>query len=74
MVAILRHSKGLSTEKTTETVIVGSNRKIIEWIKEKVATEGIQSSGTRISSNTISQIDIQGINNITIPDYNTIPT
>ncbi len=58
MIAILRYSGGLSTEKATETVIVGNNRKIIEWIKGEVATGGIQSSGARISNNAMDQIDI----------------
>ncbi len=73
MVAILRHSGGLSTEKATEAVIAGSNRKITEWIKEEVATGRIQLLEIRISNITMGQVDIQGINNVTISDYNTIP-
>ncbi len=74
MVAILRHSERLLTEKATEAVIVGSNRKITEWIKGEVAVGRIQLSGTRISNNAIDQVDVQEINSITVPDYNTIPT
>ncbi len=73
MVVILRHSGGLSTEKATETVIIGNNGKITEWIKEEVVTGGIQLSGARTSNNATDQIDIQEINSITISDYNTIP-
>ncbi len=73
MVAILRHSGGLSTEKATETVIIESNGKIMKWIKGEVVTEGIQPSGARTSNNITNQIDIQEINNTIIPDYNTIP-
>ncbi len=74
MVAILRHSRELSTEKTTETVIIGNNRKITEWIKGEIAIRGIQPLKARTSNNITDQIDIQEINNTTIPDYNTIPT
>ncbi len=73
MVAILRHSGGLSAKKATEAIIIGSNRKIMEWIKGKVVIEGIQSSETRISNNTGGQVDVQEINNATVSDYNTIP-
>ncbi len=73
MVVILRHSGELSIEKVTEAVIIGSNRKIMEWIKEEVVTGGIQPSGVRTSSSAMDQIDIQEINNITVLDYNTIP-
>ncbi len=58
MVAILRHSRKLLTEKVIEVVIVGSNRKITEWIKGEVVTEGIQSSGIRTSNSIIGQVDV----------------
>ncbi len=45
----------------------------MEWIKGEVVIGGIQSSGTRISSSIMDQIDIQEINNIMVSDYNTIP-
>ncbi len=64
MIAILRHSGGLSTEKATETVIIENNRKIMEWIKGEVVTGRIQPSGARTSNSIMDQIDIQEINNI----------
>ncbi len=66
MVAILRYSGRLLTEKAIEAVIVRNNRKIMEWIKEEVVTGGIQLLGTRINNNTMDQIDIQEINNVII--------
>ncbi len=72
IIAILRHSGGLLMKKVTETVIVRNNGKITEWIEREIATEGIQSSGTRISNNITDQVNIQEINNIIISDYNTI--
>ncbi len=72
MVAILRYSGRLLTEKVIEAVIVRNNRKIMEWIKGEVVTGGIQLLGIRISNNIMDQIDIQEINNVIISDYNMI--
>ncbi len=68
----MRHSRGLSTEKITETVIAGNNRKITEWIKGEVVVGGIQPSETKTNSNIMDQVDVQKINSIIISDYNTI--
>ncbi len=72
MVAILRYSGRLLAEKAIEAVIVRNNGKIMEWIKGEVVAGGIQPLGTRISNNTVDQIDIQEINNVIISDYNMI--
>ncbi len=58
MVVILRHFRGLSTEKATEAVIIGNNGKITEWIKGEVVIGGIQPSGARINNSVMDQIDI----------------
>ncbi len=64
MVAILRHSGGLSTKKATEVVIVGNNRRIKEWIDNKIVTGRIEKADIYIDDIFVERkVDYIGFNN-----------